>query len=323
MNGRHFLVVTGLLTVTAIAAAGAMAWLGSEGIGPVPLREQCLAKSGQTEVELDLDQAENAAIIAGVATRRGLPVRAVTVALATAYQESDLRNLNHGDRDSLGLFQQRPSQGWGTATQVRDPHYAAGKFYDALVKIKGYEKLAITVAADKVQRSAFPDAYADHADDAAVIASSLTGQAPTAFTCVVRHGGYVPEQLGANGLTPRADAVRKNMVETFGKLPTGGYAAGGVRSGHMEGSAHYDGRAVDVFVRPISKANTRKGWVYANYLVAHAEKLGITTVIFSDKIWTSGTRSRSGWRDYKAPQRAGNNDTLRHLDHVHVDVAED
>ncbi|MFC0629164.1 hypothetical protein [Kribbella deserti] len=323
MNGRHVLVVTGLLTVTAVAAAGAMAWLGSEGIGPVPLREQCLAKSASAEVELDLDQARNAAVIAGIATRRGLPVRAVTIALATAYQESDLRNLNHGDRDSLGLFQQRPSQGWGTAAQVRDPHYAAGKFYDALVKIKNYEKLAITVAADKVQRSAFPNAYADHADDAAVISAALTGQTPAAFSCVVRHSGYAPEQLGANGLTPRAEAVRKNLIETFGKVPTGGFAAGGVRTGHMEGSAHYEGRAVDVFVRPINTANTRKGWAYANYLVAHAEQLGITTVIFSDRIWTSGTRSSAGWRDYKAPQRAGNTDTLRHLDHVHVDVAED
>ena len=289
----------------------------------MPLREECLARSGETEVQLDLDQAGNAAVIAGVGVRRGLPARAVTIALATAYQESDLRNLSYGDRDSLGLFQQRPSKGWGTPAQVRDPHYAAGKFYDALVKIRGYAKMEITEAADLVQRSAFPDAYADHADDARVVASALTGQSAGSFSCVVRHGGYAVETIGASGLTPRADAVRKDLAKTFGKLSTGGFAPGGVRTGHIEGSAHYDGRAVDFFVRPISKANTVKGWAYAHYLVAQAARLGITTIIFSDKIWTSGTRSGSGWRDYKAPQRAGNTDTLRHLDHVHVDVAKD
>jgi hypothetical protein len=323
VNGRHFAVVAGLLAVTLVAAGGALAWLGSEGIGPVPLQEQCVARSGENEVELDPDQARNAAIIAGVGVRRGLPARAVTIALATAYQESDLHNLAHGDRDSLGLFQQRPSMGWGTAAQVREPHYAAGKFYDALVKVNGYQTMAVTDAADRVQRSAFPDAYADHEDDARIVASALTGQSTGSFSCVVRHPAYAAETIGSNGLTPRAEAVRKDLVETFGKLSTGGYAPGGVSSGHMEGSAHYDGRAVDVFVRPISKENTRRGWAYAHYLVAQADRLGITAVIFSDKIWTSGTRSGGGWRDYKAPQRAGNTDTLRHLDHVHVDVAED
>ena len=68
------------------------------------------------------------------ASRRGLPERAVTIALATAMQESKLRNIGHGDRDSLGLFQQRPSQGWGTARQIQDPVYSAAKFYDHLVQ---------------------------------------------------------------------------------------------------------------------------------------------------------------------------------------------
>ena len=107
--------------------------------------------------------------------------------------------------------------------------------------------------------------------------------------------------MGRNGLTPRADAVRQDLLATFGKLSTGGYAPGGVQSGHMEGSAHYDGRAVDVFVRPISTANTTKGWAMAQYLVARADLLNIQTVIFSDKIWTAGGRSDSGWRDYTPP----------------------
>jgi hypothetical protein len=321
---RGVVVAVGALSVFALAVGGGALWLSGKSVGPLlPPREQCLATANGATVALDLEQAESAAIIAGVAVRRGLPARAATIALATAYQESGLRNLNHGDRDSLGLFQQRPSMGWGTADEVRDPHYAASKFYDALLKVRDYEKLDITVAADKVQRSAFPTAYADHEADARVLASALTGHSAAAFSCVVRHDSMPAETSGANGLTPRAEAVRADLFETFGRLPTGGYAAEGVKTGHIEGSAHYDGRAIDVFVKPISAANSVKGWALAQYLVARADRLGIRTVIFSDRIWTSGSRSDSGWRAYKAPQRAGNPDTLRHLDHVHVDVAED
>ena len=93
--------------------------------------------------------------------RRALPQRAVIVALATALQESKLRNLNYGDSDSLGLFQQRPSQGWGTPTQIMTPTYAAGKFYDALLKVPNWQAIPLTQAADAVQHSAFPDAYRD------------------------------------------------------------------------------------------------------------------------------------------------------------------
>ena len=90
---------------------------------------------------------------------RGLPERAVVIALATAQQESRLRNLDYGDRDSLGLFQQRPSQGWGTEGQVQDPAYAAGKFYDHLVQVPGWDTGRLTDVAQAVQRSGFPEAY--------------------------------------------------------------------------------------------------------------------------------------------------------------------
>ena len=83
---------------------------------------------------LTAEQVANAATIAQVGRDRGLPERAVVIALATAQQESRLRNLDYGDRDSLGLFQQRPSAGWGTEAQVQDPVYAANKFYDHLVE---------------------------------------------------------------------------------------------------------------------------------------------------------------------------------------------
>ena len=310
-------VIAGLLVLVLGVGLG-IAWLGKKGFNPLPAPEQCTAHAGESTVVLDLEQARNAAIIAGVAVRRGLPARAVTIALATAYQESHIRNLDHGDRDSLGLFQQRPSMGWGTAQQIRDPHYAAGQFYEALVKIRNYQTLPITVAADKVQRSAFPKAYADHETDARVLASALTGYSPAAFSCVTRHGNLAREPLGRNGLTKRADVVRRDLLATFGKLPTGGYRPGGVSAGHMEGSAHYEGRAVDVFLRPVNQVNKRRGWAYAQYLVASAAERNIQTVIFDDHIWTAG--SEDGWQPYTAPRRAGNPDTLRHLDHVHVDV---
>ena len=125
---------------------------------PTPT-DRCTLPSG---VELTAEQVGNARVIAQVAHDRGLPDRAVVIALATAMQESRLRNLDYGDRDSLGLFQQRPSQGWGTPEQVQDPAYAAGKFYDHLVQIPNWENGDLSLTADAVQRSAFPGAYAKH-----------------------------------------------------------------------------------------------------------------------------------------------------------------
>ncbi|CCG01898.1 hypothetical protein [Blastococcus saxobsidens] len=110
-------------------------------------------------VAVTAEQAMNAATIAQVGRDRGLPDRAVVIALATAQQESRLRNLDYGDRDSLGLFQQRPSQGWGTSEQVRDPVYAAGQFYDRLVTVPGWDAGRLTEVAQAVQRSAYPELY--------------------------------------------------------------------------------------------------------------------------------------------------------------------
>jgi cell wall-associated NlpC family hydrolase len=123
---------------------------------------------------INAEQANNAAIIYNVAAGRGLSPKAAIIAIATALQESTLRNLNYGDRDSLGLFQQRPSAGWGTPAQVTDPVYASNKFYDALVAVPGWEGLPVTVAAQRVQRSAFPDAYAKWEDEATAMVATLS-----------------------------------------------------------------------------------------------------------------------------------------------------
>ncbi|WIX75348.1 hypothetical protein QRX50_27920 [Amycolatopsis carbonis] len=136
-----------------------------------------------TQYTLQPAQMSNAATIAAVASKEGLPSHAVTVALATALQESKLRNLSGGDRDSVGLFQQRPSQGWGTPEQLQDPVYAATAFYTKLAKLSGWESMPITQAAQAVQRSAAPDAYAQWEPVARAAASALTGQIPAALTC--------------------------------------------------------------------------------------------------------------------------------------------
>jgi len=310
-----------LVGVAAVAVAAAIGYAVWDRVGPMLSPDECTARVSGRTVTLSVEQAENAALIAAVSVGRGMPARAATIALATAYQESKLYNLESGDRDSLGLFQQRPSQGWGTAEQVMDPYYATNAFYDALERIGDYESMRVTVAAQEVQRSGFPEAYADHEADARVLASALTGNSRHAFSCRIADAPEVARtRLLDSGLTRRADVVRREVADLFGDPPMGGFEPGGVATGHMAGSAHYDGRAVDVFVRPISAESKVRGWAIAQYLVAMADRLGIQHVIFDDRIWTSGSASGEGWRDYDPPERSGDRAILEHRDHVHVDV---
>ncbi|MQA06157.1 MAG: hypothetical protein GEV07_26710 [Streptosporangiales bacterium] len=174
----------GLGLVTGMAACGGPAV--KDALTP----EHCTTRSDAGEITLSAEQSEVATTIVAVAIRRGLPRRAVTIALATAEQESKMRNLDHGDRDSVGVFQQRPSQGWGTVDQLQDPAYATNRFYAALVKVDGWRKLPLHEAAQRVQRSAYGPAYADHEPKAKVITTALTGRGGSGgFTCVLRPKG--------------------------------------------------------------------------------------------------------------------------------------
>ncbi|GAA3386299.1 M23 family metallopeptidase [Cryptosporangium minutisporangium] len=145
--GTVFLCVGGLSVLTAPAAAC-----------------PALGTSGSAIASYTAEQLRNAQIIIGVGEQAGVPARGRVIAVAAALQESRLRNLPHrgseNDRDSVGLFQQRPSQGWGTPDQLTDPNYAAAAFYRHLLRIPGWERLPLTVAAQRVQGSAYPDAYA-------------------------------------------------------------------------------------------------------------------------------------------------------------------
>lgn len=229
----------------------------------VLVRERCSAAVGPDSYELRPSQARNAALIAEVAVARGLPARAVSIAIATAIQESGLENIDYGDDagpDSRGLFQQRPSQGWGTEEQIMDPVYATGAFYDALVQIPGYETLSITEAAQTVQRSAFPEAYADHEPEGRAFASALTGNSAASLTCVLR----VPEQSGS------ADAVASEIENLFGE-----------RAGAIDDSA---------LTREVEGA---QGWAEAHWAVTNADALQITSVSFASMEWT---RDEGQWR---------------------------
>jgi cell wall-associated NlpC family hydrolase len=163
-----------LLVVASLAAvAGAIAMAPDLSTTSI-----CAADPGGTAAgsqNLSPAQVGNARIIAQVGVGMGVPMPGETIAIATALQESDLRNLDHGDRDSLGLFQQRPSQGWGTPAQILNPSYAAQQFYVHLLRVPGWRTMPTTQAAQAVQRSAFPEAYAKWAGEAAALAAEFTG----------------------------------------------------------------------------------------------------------------------------------------------------
>lgn len=232
--------------------------------------ERCTADVGTQHAELATDQAVNAALITAVAVQRGLPPRAASIALATAMQESKLRNIDHGDLagpDSRGLFQQRPSQGWGTTEQVMDPYYAANAFYDALVKIPGYESLEITDAAQQVQRSAFPTAYAQHEEMGRAFASALSGQTPEALQCTLR----APQEAG------QPQAVESELLQAHGELGT-----------VTEGDSL------------VVEASGSRAWSVAQWAVANANNLAVTQVDVAGRSWLRA--DQAGWQASDAPE---------------------
>jgi hypothetical protein len=156
------------------------------------------------------------------------------------------------------------------------------------------------------------------------VAAGLAGVRPgSRLICSWPRGSVEPQEPGPSGLVPRARRLRATWTEAFGPLIAGGFARGGVSNGHVDGSAHYEGRAVDVFFRPLGDAEQhRRGWVFAQWLVAHAADHHVLSVIYDDHIWTSWAAG-SGWRDYVHPGATfadRGNAVLRHKDHVHVAV---
>jgi hypothetical protein len=262
---RWAVIAAGLTSFVVLAGVGiftVVRMLGDVKL-PIPSSYQCKVGPGpDDQVRLSASQAANAATIAAVGIRRGVPKQAVVVALATAFQESDLENLSGGDRDSIGLFQQRPSQGWGTPEQIADPRYAAGKFYAALLKVKGWEEMRVTDAAQAVQRSAHPELYEQHAARSEVVATALTGDAGRSVGCTVDGD---PAERGAAAAQALITGLRLDWGASTGKL---------------------EATTVSVPVR-----NEKAGWQYAHWLVAHATERGVKRVSFGGNEWTaeSGT----------------------------------
>jgi hypothetical protein len=227
----------------------------------LPNARACVVDGGSGgEILLDADQMANAATVSAIGLSRQVPQRAVTVALATAWQESKLRNLPGGDRDSIGLFQQRPSQGWGTPEQISDPRYAARTFYGELLKVHGWESMRVTDAAQTVQRSAHPEAYEKWADKAESLAKALTGDAIGAVACTVAE----PAKRGPAAADELAAELRLDWGDRTSTMAAG----------------DPPGLALPV-------TDVRAGWQYAHWLVAYAKELGIKRVRFTDREWTA------------------------------------
>lgn len=142
---------------------------------------------------------------------------------------------------------------------------------------------------------------------------------PHTLTCAQPLRTMPAQPMLSNGLTPRTLSMVRGWAAAYGGRPLGGFDPKGIDSGHIPNSAHYDGRAVDIFFSLDDPDNTARGWLLAHWLVAHGDYHQIETIIFSDTVWTR-VRSAEGWRPYVHPYGETENKTLRHLDHVHVDV---
>ena len=268
-----------LLGVVGIVAIGVNSLKGTlPHLGP-----ECTVRA-DGEVTLDFTQMANAATITAVGVRRRMPEQAVVIALATALQESKLENRDHGDRDSLGLFQQRPSQGWGTAEKIQDPRYAADKFYTALKKVKGWKDMRVTDAAQKVQRSAYPNAYEKWADESAVLARALTGKATGAVACTVTGEPALRGAAAAAALTEGLKLDWGKGMATMDPQPEGGFT--------------------------VNVADDGAGWRYAHWLVSHASGTGLERVRFHDLEWQA---AEGTWQSVTADGAQDDRKVIAHV----------
>jgi hypothetical protein len=249
------LVIVGI--VAGLAAFGVHMLFGKLDL---PDAQQSRCDLTGTDYSVSTEQAANAATVTAVAVRRKLPGRAAVIALATALQESKLINVEYGDLDSVGLFQQRPSQGWGSAGQILDPRYSAGKFYDRLLRVRQWQHRPLSDVAQSVQQSRFPQAYAQWEAEAAALAGALSGARTAGMSC------RFPAPTMAARPTRVAELLGRDLPVT-----------------RLTSSE----RVVEV--RPAGG----QGWAVASWLVAHADRLGIDAVRHAGRQWSRS----NGWRD--------------------------
>lgn len=247
---------------------------------PPPPEPGCRLDLSDGKYTVDNAQAVSAATVGGVAFSRDLPQSAVTIAYATVWQESAFYNVEYGDRDSLGLFQQRPSQEWGDPEEVLDPVFSSRAFYDELVEVNGWNSIPVFEAAQAVQRSADGYAYDQHEELSARMAEVFTGEQGSAMTC-----WYGAETLEAL-LAGDADTVgaQEEMVRVFGTDPS----ALPVEDGQ-------EPRTGDL------------GWAMALWAVAHAEEYGLTSVAYGDQRWSAsdGLDGAEAWTTTEGADTGG------------------
>ena len=258
----------------------------------------------------DLTPAQAAVARVGVAAadRAKVGDAGAVIIIATGLVESELADLDHGDRDSIGWLQQRPSQGWANAG---DPTKAADDFFAALKRLS-WQRMRPGDAAQAVQRSAHPDRYARRLGQATAIVASVRGakcatvaQTITAGSCPAT-GSPAERGLQPNALKAlRCGAAAFPFVTRYGGV-----------GGRPNASDHPNGRAVDLMIPAWSSPGGKaRGWEVARWYEANATQFGVTYLIFDDKVWRARTKQ---WAPYTHPNGATSNPTLRHLDHVHV-----
>ncbi|NDL60966.1 M23 family metallopeptidase [Phytoactinopolyspora mesophila] len=326
------LLVIGVPIFVLIAIVAASSGPGNT--APPPGSECDFPEVMSVEIgDLSSEQLVNAKTIVDVGMKVDVPEYGWVIAVATALQESSLKNLEHGDRDSLGLFQQRPSSGWGAPSEILDPVFASEAFYGGatsphwrapadraeppgLQDIAGWEAMTVTQAAQAVQRSAFPDAYARWEPLARAIVVELTGlggdQCGTgeAMTCPAT------EREVERGLTPDALRVLRCLVDRYPTIQE--YHGVGNRPENPD-SDHPTGRAVDAMIPDWDKDDGREfGWEVAEWLQSNSRALGVRYIIWDSHVW-SIEDSGNQWRDYEHPSGATDPTSL-HLDHIHVSV---
>lgn len=256
-----------LLAALLVLAGAVVVVVRVVGSSPPPAAPLARCKAVDTPYSLSTEQAANAATISAVAIRRGLPSRAVTIALAAAIQESKLVNLDYGDRDSVGLFQQRPSQGWGPAVKLQNPVYATGKFYDALVKVHGWRTRPVTQVAQAVQQSGYPQAYAQWERTAAALSDAFVGTTPGGLACsypLAAGPGTSPDRVAA--------LLAADLPVT--RLPS---------TGPVPDRRH---------LLDLAATTTQQGWVLGCWLAAHGDQLRIRSISVPGYTWH---RNDSRW----------------------------
>ena len=353
LAGVVFLLAVGLLGVVAlpllliapISSAAASQPCGLPAAGPPGGADPAGSPTGPQD--LSSVQLGNAQTIVAVGEQRQVPAQGVVVALAVASQESRFQNYandGHGgdlapeqrdvarslqfphdavgtDHGSVNAFQQQYPW-WGTLEELMDPPTAAGKFYDALLRVPGWQVLPVTVAAQRVQRSAFPGAYADDEPLARQLLTQLAGAGgaagdPSGGLCGPGSALNCPVTglPAETGLTPDALRVLRCVQQTFGDHT---YYGIGERPDNPQ-SDHPTGRAVDVMIDGWeTAAGNAHGWQVARWVQANAAALGVRYVIFDAKSWNVG-EPLEPWGDYSHPAGLTDPDS-RHLTHVHVSV---